>query len=239
MPAVVRFDPFRDITSLRDEMNRLFTRTLGEGSSAGSAWTPAVDIFDAADSIVLKAELPGLSPDDIDIEIDDNVLTLKGERRFEEMVEEGRYYRVERAYGVLPAQRHPAAGREAGRDHGDLRQRRADRARAEGGRGQAAQDRRGGQRGRGGVTHADPYRAPEPRAPEPEAVPADAEEAAAPAERNGSEELARAEAERDQYLDALQRLKAEFDNYRKRTERDRQAVGGGGHSARSCAGCCP
>ena len=74
------------------------------------------------------------------------------------------------------------------------------------------------------MTHADPYRAPEPRAPEPEAVPADAAEAAAPAERNGSEELARAEAERDQYLDALQRLKAEFDNYRKRTERDREAV---------------
>ena len=74
------------------------------------------------------------------------------------------------------------------------------------------------------MTHADPYRAPEPRAPEPEAVPADAAEEAAPAERNGSEELARAEAERDQYLDALQRLKAEFDNYRRRTERDRQAV---------------
>ncbi len=74
------------------------------------------------------------------------------------------------------------------------------------------------------MTHADPYRAPEPRAPEPEAAPADDEEAAAPAERNGSEELARAEAERDQYLDALQRLKAEFDNYRRRTERDRQAV---------------
>jgi HSP20 family protein len=101
MPAVVRFDPFRDITSLRDEMNRLFTRTLGEGSSAGSAWTPAVDIFDAAEAIVLKAELPGLSADDIDIEIDENVLTLKGERRFEEKVEEGRYYRVERAYGAF------------------------------------------------------------------------------------------------------------------------------------------
>jgi HSP20 family protein len=99
MPAVVRFDPFRDITTLRDEMNRLFTRTLGEGGSAGTAWTPAVDIFDAAEAIVLKAELPGLSPDDIDIEVDDNVLTLKGERRFEEKVEEGRYYRVERAYG--------------------------------------------------------------------------------------------------------------------------------------------
>jgi molecular chaperone GrpE len=72
------------------------------------------------------------------------------------------------------------------------------------------------------VTHADPYRAPEPPAPEPEA-PAPATEPA-PAEQNGSEELARVAAERDDYLDALQRLKAEFDNYRRRTERDRQAV---------------
>jgi HSP20 family protein len=99
MPALVRFDPFRDLTTLRDEMNRLFTRTLGEGSSSGSAWTPAWDIFDTADAIVLRAELPGLSAEDIDIEVDDNVLTLKGERRFEDKVEEGRYYRLERAYG--------------------------------------------------------------------------------------------------------------------------------------------
>ena len=100
MPAVVRFDPFRDITSLRDEMNRLFTRTIGEGGvSSGSTWTPAVDIFDGDDAIVLRAELPGLTPEDIDIEIDDNVLTLKGERRFQEQLEEGRYYRLERAYG--------------------------------------------------------------------------------------------------------------------------------------------
>jgi HSP20 family protein len=100
MPAVVRFDPFRDVMSLRDEMNRLFSRTLGDGSS-GTAWTPAVDIFDTKDAIVLKAELPGLSPDDIDIELDDNVLTLKGERRFQEEVEEGRYHRLERAYGTF------------------------------------------------------------------------------------------------------------------------------------------
>ena len=99
MPAVVRFDPFRDITTLRDEMNRLFSRTVGEGVSSGSAWTPAVDIFDQDDAIVLRAELPGLTPEDIDIEIDDSVLTLKGERRFQDAVEEGRFYRLERAYG--------------------------------------------------------------------------------------------------------------------------------------------
>jgi HSP20 family protein len=99
MPAVVRFDPFRDITTLRDEMNRLFSRAVGEGTSSGSAWTPAVDIFETEGAIELRAELPGLDAGDIEIEVDDNVLTLKGERRFDEAVEDGRYYRVERAYG--------------------------------------------------------------------------------------------------------------------------------------------
>jgi HSP20 family protein len=98
MPAVVRFDPFRDITTLRDEMNRLFSRAVGEGSG-GSAWTPAVDIFETDNAIVLKAELPGLRTEDIDIEVDENVLTLRGERRFDDKVDEGRYYRLERAYG--------------------------------------------------------------------------------------------------------------------------------------------
>lgn len=99
MASLVRFDPFREITSLRDDMNRLFSRTLGDSPAAGNTWSPAVDIFDTADAIVLRAELPGLDAEDIEIEVDDNVLTLSGERRFEERVEEGRYYRVERAYG--------------------------------------------------------------------------------------------------------------------------------------------
>jgi HSP20 family protein len=99
MPSVVRFDPFREITTLREDMNRLFSRSLGDSPAAVNAWSPAVDIFDAPDAIVLKAELPGINPDDIDIEVDDNVLSITGERRFEEHVEEGRYHRVERAYG--------------------------------------------------------------------------------------------------------------------------------------------
>jgi HSP20 family protein len=84
--------------SLREEVNRLFGRTLGEGAGA-AVWTPAVDVFDTKDAIVLKAELPGLSPEDIDVEIDENVLTIKGERRFQEALEDGRYYRLERSYG--------------------------------------------------------------------------------------------------------------------------------------------
>jgi len=98
MASVVRWDPFRDVMALREEVNRLFGRTLGEGAGA-AVWTPAVDVFDTRDSIVLKAELPGMKPEDIDIELDDNVLTIRGERRFSEQVEEGRYYRLERSYG--------------------------------------------------------------------------------------------------------------------------------------------
>ncbi|MEQ8834201.1 MAG: Hsp20/alpha crystallin family protein [Miltoncostaeaceae bacterium] len=101
MPALVRFDPFREITTLREDMNRLFSRTLGDAPEAASTWSPAVDIFDAPEAIVLKAELPGLDAGDIQIEVDDNVLTLRGERRFEDRVEEGRYHRVERAYGAF------------------------------------------------------------------------------------------------------------------------------------------
>jgi HSP20 family protein len=99
MATVVRWDPFRELTSLRNEMNRLFARTGGEGAASGSVWTPAVDVFDRQDEIVLNVELPGLTAEDIDIEVDDNVLTIRGERTFDETVEEGRYYRVERQYG--------------------------------------------------------------------------------------------------------------------------------------------
>jgi len=102
--AIVRWDPFQDLISLQERMNRLFEQTLDrsrgerEGMVAGT-WAPAVDIYETPDSIVLQAELPGLSKDDIDIQVRDNVLTLKGERRSEKEVKEGNYLRVERAYG--------------------------------------------------------------------------------------------------------------------------------------------
>lgn len=98
--SIVRFDPFRDITSFRDDINRLFTRPFGEEGLAGTrTWAPAVDVFETKDAVVLKAELPGLTADDVDVEIDDNVLTVSGERTFTDTVEEGRFYRLERSYG--------------------------------------------------------------------------------------------------------------------------------------------
>ena len=94
--AIIRWDPFREMTNLQGQVNRL-ADSLWSGRP--ESWVPAVDVFDTKEAVVLKAELPGMKVDDIQIEVDDNVLTVKGERSFEEKVDEQRYYRVERRYG--------------------------------------------------------------------------------------------------------------------------------------------
>jgi HSP20 family protein len=101
--AVVKWDPFRDLISIQDRMNRLFEQTLsrsrGEEGAAAATWTPAVDIYETLDTIVIKADLPGVVREDIEIQVDDNTLTLKGERRFSKDVQEESYLRIERTYG--------------------------------------------------------------------------------------------------------------------------------------------
>jgi HSP20 family protein len=97
--ALVRWDPFRDLTTLQTEVNRLFSRASGGEVSDRQSWTPAIDVVETDDAIVLKAELAGMDPKDINIEVQDNVLTVSGERRFEEEVKEDRFYRIERRYG--------------------------------------------------------------------------------------------------------------------------------------------
>lgn len=107
MVAIVRWDPFRDLMTLQDRMNRLFDQTMSrtradeEEGMTVSTWSPAVDIFETADSIVMKAELPGVSRANIDIQVRDNTLTLKGERKFEREVKEENYLRIERSYGAF------------------------------------------------------------------------------------------------------------------------------------------
>ena len=98
--ALVRFDPFRELTALQGEMSRLF-RQFGanETGTQRESWMPSIDVFEKADSIQLKAELAGMKPEDINIEVEDNVLTVSGERRFEEEVQQDKYYRIERRYG--------------------------------------------------------------------------------------------------------------------------------------------
>lgn len=101
--TITRYDPFRDLRSLQDEVNRLFTGNVGrtfddEGIARGS-WHPSVDIYENKDQIVLEAELPGMNREDFDLSIENNVITLRGERRFEKKEETDNYHRVERAYG--------------------------------------------------------------------------------------------------------------------------------------------
>ena len=94
--AIIRWDPFREMTSLQGQVDRLVDSMW---SGRQQSWVPAVDVFDERDAVVLKAELAGMKPDDIQIEVEDNVLTIKGERAFNEKVDDERYYRVERRFG--------------------------------------------------------------------------------------------------------------------------------------------
>jgi HSP20 family protein len=99
--ALLRWEPAREINSLQQEMNRLFN-TFFEAPAPGSGirrWVPAMDLVETDDHFVLRADLPGLSREDVDLALDDNVLTLSGERKVEHEGRTGGYYRVERAAG--------------------------------------------------------------------------------------------------------------------------------------------
>jgi HSP20 family protein len=103
--SIVRYDPFRDLRTLQDEVNRLFTTNLtrpfdDEGIARG-AWSPSVDIYENKDHIVLEAELPGMNREDFDLSVENNVITLRGERHFEKKDDTDNYHRVERAYGAF------------------------------------------------------------------------------------------------------------------------------------------
>src|ERR671938_2088972 len=102
--SIVRYDPFRDLRSLQDEVNRLFStnlnRVFGEDEGiARGAWNPNVDIYENKDQIVIEAELPGMNREDFDLSFENNVITLRGERRFEKKDDSDNYHRVERSYG--------------------------------------------------------------------------------------------------------------------------------------------
>src|SRR3954471_1158832 len=106
--ALIRWEPTREITSLQSEMNRLFntffdTPTSGNGTAL-RRWVPAMDLVETEDHFVLRADLPGLSEDDVTIELEDNVLTVSGERGTEHEGRKEGYYRVERAYGAFSRQ---------------------------------------------------------------------------------------------------------------------------------------
>lgn len=101
--SIVRYDPFRDLRTLQEEVNRLFstnlTRGFGEEGIGRGAWNPSVDIYENKDQIVLEAELPGMNREDFELSVENNVITLRGERQFEKKDDSDNYHRVERSYG--------------------------------------------------------------------------------------------------------------------------------------------
>jgi HSP20 family protein len=104
--ALARWTPRGNLQSFQDEMNRMFDQFFrgGTGEEAGwgvRTWAPPVDIYEIDDALILKAELPGVSKDDVSIEIHQNTLILRGQRKHEAEVKEEQYHRVERAYGTF------------------------------------------------------------------------------------------------------------------------------------------
>jgi HSP20 family protein len=104
--ALIRWEPVRELNTLQSEMNRLFNTLFdapapGDGGGAARRWIPAMDLVETDQDFVLRADLPGLSEGDVNIELEDNVLTLSGERKGEHEDRKEGYYRVERASGTF------------------------------------------------------------------------------------------------------------------------------------------
>jgi HSP20 family protein len=100
--AIVKVDPFREIAAMQDRMARLFGDAYLRDEDTGfrGAWSPAVDIFETENhDLVLKAEIPGLTREDIEVSVENSTLVLKGTKKFEAEVKEENYRRVERSYG--------------------------------------------------------------------------------------------------------------------------------------------
>jgi HSP20 family protein len=117
--SVSRWDPFQDLLAIQDEMNQLFGRAIGtpggqgrsqQGQTGQRMWAPALDISERKDAYVVAVEVPGVKADDLDITLEDGLLTIQGERQFTQESSEQQFHRVERRYGsfrrsiTLPAQ---------------------------------------------------------------------------------------------------------------------------------------
>jgi HSP20 family protein len=101
MTTIARLEPFRGLSTLQDQFNRLFNEQFRNPSeeSALTSWAPAVDIYETPNELVVKADLPDVNEKDIDVRVENNLLTIRGERKFEKSVSEENFLRVERTYG--------------------------------------------------------------------------------------------------------------------------------------------
>ena len=127
--AIARWDPFRDVLALQNRMNSIFqeyNRQQADGDVATAAFVPPVDIYEDEHKIVLKLEVPGMKESDLDIQLENQVLTVKGERKFEKEEKEENFHRIERRYGsfyrsfTIPNTVNPESVK-AGYDAGVLR----------------------------------------------------------------------------------------------------------------------
>jgi HSP20 family protein len=102
MRAMNRFEqPFRGAATLQEQINRMFGEGVGHAGEESNLtpWAPAVDIYETENELVVKADLPDVNPQNLDIRVENNILTIRGERKFESKVNEDNYLRIERAYG--------------------------------------------------------------------------------------------------------------------------------------------
>jgi len=107
--TIVRWDPFREFAQLQDRLNRVFADAYGrtshggdEGLMTSGSWVPPVDIYDNGNhELVMKAELPDMTREDIDITVDNNTLTIRGEKKVSDEVREEQFHRIERRYGTF------------------------------------------------------------------------------------------------------------------------------------------
>ena len=99
--TLTRFAPFRGPLSLQEQFHRFFNEAFDRSAEEGglTPWAPAVDIYENEQELVVKADLPDIKPEELDIRVENNILTIRGERKFEKKVDEKDYLRVERTYG--------------------------------------------------------------------------------------------------------------------------------------------
>ncbi|MFN2124101.1 MAG: Hsp20/alpha crystallin family protein [Candidatus Promineifilaceae bacterium] len=102
---IMRYDPWRSMEDLRQEMDRVFHPLLHREDDTshvvGGEWIPAVDIKDEENRYVIRADIPGVKPDDIEVSMENGVLTIRGERKFEETEEKENFKRIERSHGIF------------------------------------------------------------------------------------------------------------------------------------------
>jgi len=104
MSGMTRWEPFRGLNSLQEQVNRLFEDSFARtrsGQAKLASWAPAVDIYETENELVVKADLPDVQEKDIDVRVENNTLTIRGERKFSNEVHEDNYLRIERAYGTF------------------------------------------------------------------------------------------------------------------------------------------